>query len=215
MEAILDQLETAGVVPVVVIEDPADAPALVGALKEGGLPVAEITLRTEAAMEAIRAASNAHPDVLIGAGSVLLPDQVYPVADAGARFVVSPGIDEDVVERTRARGILSLPGCATASDVMRARKLGLDTVKYFPAELSGGLAMIKAIAAPFPGLRFVPTGGVSTGNLEDYLRDPLILAVGGSWMVKPHVARARDWGSITKMTREAVAIVRRTRGGNA
>lgn len=214
MDAILDQIQAAGIVPVVVIEDPSDAPALVGALSEGGLPIAEITFRTTAAVEAIRAAVEAHPDALVGAGSVLLPEQVDAAVDAGARFVVSPGLEEGVVRRTLERGVNSLPGCATPSDLMRARRLGLEVVKFFPAEPSGGLPMIKAIAAPFPGLRFVPTGGVSTGNLEAYLTDPRILAVGGSWMVKPAVVRARDWAEVTSAARAAVAAVHRARSGH-
>jgi 2-dehydro-3-deoxyphosphogluconate aldolase/(4S)-4-hydroxy-2-oxoglutarate aldolase len=200
-------------VPVVVIDDPADAPALVGALKAGGLPIAEITFRTSAAEAAIRSATEAHPDALIGAGSVLLPEQVDAAVGAGARFVVSPGLEESVVQRTRESGALPLPGTATASDLMRARVLGLVVVKFFPAEPTGGLAMIKAIAAPFPGMRFVPTGGVNSGNLETYLSDPRILAVGGSWMVRKELVAARDWAAVTQATREAMAAVKRARGG--
>jgi 2-dehydro-3-deoxyphosphogluconate aldolase/(4S)-4-hydroxy-2-oxoglutarate aldolase len=215
MDASLEQIQRAGLVPVVVIEDPDDAPALVGALVEGGLPVAEITFRTAAAEDAIRAATEAYPDVLIGAGSVLVPAQVDAALAAGARFVVSPGLVEAVVRRTQEGGALAMPGCATPSDLMRARGLDLDVVKFFPAEPSGGLAMIRAIAAPFPGMRFVPTGGISTGNLEDYLADPRILAVGGSWMVKKSLVAAKDWPAITHATQEAVAAVKRARSGHA
>lgn len=212
MDAILDRIGRAGLVPVVVIDDPEQAPSLMGALIEGGLPVAEFTFRTEAAEDAIRAATEAYPDALIGAGSVLVPDQVDAALAAGAKFVVSPGLVESVVKRTQEGGALSLPGTATASDLMRARCLGLDVVKFFPAEPSGGLDMIKAIAAPFPGMRFLPTGGVNTNNLESYLTDPHIIAVGGSWMVKPAMVKERDWAGITAATRQAVAAVRRARG---
>jgi 2-dehydro-3-deoxyphosphogluconate aldolase/(4S)-4-hydroxy-2-oxoglutarate aldolase len=211
MHTTLEQIHAAGVVPVVVIDDPTLAPDLVGALSDGGLPVAEITFRTAAAEEAIRAATAAHPDALIGAGSVLVPAQVDTAIDAGAAFIVSPGLEESIVQRAQQRGIPALPGCATPSDLMRATALGLDVVKFFPAEHSGGLGMIKAIAAPFPGLRFVPTGGIDQGNLESYLEDPRILAVGGSWMVKRSLVTARDWAQVTKATRAAVAAVHRTR----
>jgi 2-dehydro-3-deoxyphosphogluconate aldolase/(4S)-4-hydroxy-2-oxoglutarate aldolase len=215
MDGILGQIQTAGVVPVVVMDDPADAPALVGALIEGGLPIAEITFRTAAAEEAIRAATEAHPDALIGAGSVVLPEQVDTAVAAGARFVVSPGLEESVVRRTLELGAVAPPGCTTASDLMKARQLGLDVVKFFHAELSGGLAMIKALAAPFPGLRFLPSGGINIGNLESNLADQHILAVGGSWMVKPSVVRARDWGEVASGARASVAAVHRARGTHA
>lgn len=212
MDSILEQIQQAGIVPVVVIDDPADAPALVGALIDGGLPVAEITYRTAAAEEAIRSATEAHPDAIIGAGSVLTTTQVDSAAAAGARFIVSPGLVENVVARTQEHEIAALPGCQTPSDLMRARQLELDIVKFFPAEPSGGLAMIKAIVAPFPGLRLVPTGGIDLSNIEEYLADPRIAAVGGSWMVPTASVRARDWSAITAATRQAVAAVQRARG---
>jgi 2-dehydro-3-deoxyphosphogluconate aldolase / (4S)-4-hydroxy-2-oxoglutarate aldolase len=212
MEAVLERIGRAGIVPVVVIDDPADAPALVGALVEGGLPIAEFTFRTPAAADAIEAAIEAYPEALIGAGSVVLPSQVDAALAAGADFIVSPGMESGIVTRTQAAGALALPGCATPTDLMVARQLGLDVVKFFPAEASGGLAMIKAIAAPFPGLRFVPTGGINTANLEDYLVDPRILAVGGSWMVEAKMVRAHEWNGITAATRQAVAAVQRSRG---
>ena len=164
MVSIVDRISELGVVPVVVIDDPADAPALARALQDGGLPVAEFTFRTDAAVAAIRAAAVACPDVLVGAGSVLLPEQVDAAVEAGARFIVSPGIDDAVVRRTLHHGLTSLPGCATPSDLMRARRLGLDVVKFFPAEAVGGIEMLQAIAAPFPGLRYVPTGGIDAGQ---------------------------------------------------
>jgi 2-dehydro-3-deoxyphosphogluconate aldolase/(4S)-4-hydroxy-2-oxoglutarate aldolase len=207
MDRTLEEIAHHGVVPVVVIDDATAAAALVGALSAGGLPVAEFTFRTPAAAEAIRGAASAFPDALIGAGSVLEPAQVDVAVDAGARFIVSAGLDEDVVERARARGVSALPGCATASELMRARRLGLECVKLFPAEALGGLRMLRAVAAPFPGLRFVPTGGIEASTLADYLAEPRVLAVGGSWMVRPDLVRAAEWATITQLTREAVRIV--------
>ncbi len=213
MVSIVDRISELGVVPVVVIDDPADAPALARALQDGGLPVAEFTFRTDAAVAAIRAASAACPDVLVGAGSVLLPEQVDAAVEAGARFIVSPGIDDDVVLRARHHGLASLPGCSTPSDLMRARRLGLDVVKFFPAEAVGGIEMLQAIAAPFPGMRFVPTGGIDAANMAVYLADSRVLAVGGSWMVKPALVRARDWAAVSAAAREAVTTVHRLREG--
>jgi 2-dehydro-3-deoxyphosphogluconate aldolase/(4S)-4-hydroxy-2-oxoglutarate aldolase len=207
MNTVLDEIGALGVVPVVVIDDPADAPALVAALDGGGLPVAEFTFRTAAAVEAIRAASAARPTALIGAGSVTTPDQVDAAVDAGARFIVSPGLDEGVVGRARERGVVALPGCATATDLTHARRMGLDAVKFFPAEAAGGIATLRALAAPFPGLRFVPTGGIDVVKMGRYLADRRVLAVGGSWMVRPDLLRARDWPAVTALTREAMRAV--------
>jgi 2-dehydro-3-deoxyphosphogluconate aldolase/(4S)-4-hydroxy-2-oxoglutarate aldolase len=204
MHPLLDEIGGLGVIPVVVIDEPADAPALVAALADGGLPVAEFTFRTAAAAEAIRAATAARPDALIGAGTVTTPSQVDAAVAAGARFIVSPGLDEDVVRRTLELGALPLPGCATATDMMRARRLGIDVVKFFPAEAAGGIAMMRALAAPFPGLRFVPTGGIDLANMDRYLADRRVLAVGGSWMVRPDLLRGGDWAAVTQLAAAAV-----------
>ena len=209
MSQVLEQIGDLAIVPVVVIDDPADAPALVGALSDGGLPVAEFTFRTAAAAEAIRAASAAYPDACIGAGTVTSPEQVDAAVDAGARFIVSPGLDADVVRRAQARGVDALPGCATATDISAARRLGLDVVKFFPAEAAGGIAALRALAAPFPGLRFLPTGGIDATSMDRYLADLRVLAVGGSWMVRPDLLRARDWAGVTALTRDAVRAVHR------
>ena len=214
MDATLERIGLVGVIPVVVMDDPRDAPALLEALAAGGLPMAEITFRTAAAAEAIAAATRAHPDALIGAGSVLTPEQVDAAVDAGARFVVSPGLEATVVERTRHRGATPLPGCSTASDLMHAWRLGLDTVKFFPSEPLGGLTMLRALAAPFPGMRFVPTGGVGQSNLESYLAEPRVLAVGGSWMVPRAALEAREWAVVTGDARAASAAVRRARASH-
>jgi 2-dehydro-3-deoxyphosphogluconate aldolase/(4S)-4-hydroxy-2-oxoglutarate aldolase len=207
MSDAIERISSLGVVPVVVIDDASDAPALARALERGGLPVAEFTFRTEAAVAAIRAAAEACPGVLVGAGSVILPDQVDAAVAAGARFIVSPGIDDEVVARALQLGVAVLPGCATPSDLMRARRLGLACVKFFPAEAVGGLEMLKAIAAPFPGLTFVPTGGIDADNMGRYLADSRVLAVGGSWMVKPALVKARDWGAVAALAQAAVATV--------
>ncbi len=204
MHALLEEIGGLGVIPVVTIDEPADAPALIAALADGGLPTAEFTFRTPAAIEAIRAASAARPDAIIGAGTVTTPAQVDAAVDAGARFIVSPGLDEDVVRRSRELGALPLPGCATATDLTRARRLGMDAVKFFPAEAAGGIAMLRALAAPFPGLRFVPTGGIDIANMDPYLGDRRVLAVGGSWMVRPDLLKARDWASVTQLAAMAV-----------
>jgi 2-dehydro-3-deoxyphosphogluconate aldolase / (4S)-4-hydroxy-2-oxoglutarate aldolase len=206
MSESMERIRALGVVPVVVIDDPADAPDLARALRAGGLPIAELTFRTDAALAAIRATAAACPDVLVGAGSVLLTAQVEAAVEAGARFIVSPGIDDAVVQRAQELGVAVLPGCATPSDLMRARRLGLETVKFFPAQAMGGLAMLQAVAAPFPGLRFVPTGGIDAGNMAAWLAEPRVLAVGGSWMVKPSLLRTRDWESVSALAREAVRI---------
>ena len=206
MTSSMGRIEETRIVPMVAVDSADQAVALAHALDAGGLPMVEITFRTEAAVDAIRAVTAACPDVLVGAGSVLVVEQVEAAVEAGARFIVSPGLDEVVVERTLALGITALPGCATASDLMRARRLGIDCVKLFPAEALGGLAMLAALAAPFPGMRFVPTGGIDPGNLEAYLRDRRVLAVGGSWMAAPALVRAAAWDEITVRARAAMAI---------
>ncbi|MGH2926649.1 MAG: bifunctional 4-hydroxy-2-oxoglutarate aldolase/2-dehydro-3-deoxy-phosphogluconate aldolase [Solirubrobacteraceae bacterium] len=193
-------------VPVVVLQDAAAAPPLADALVAGGLPVAEVTFRTPAAEAALRALAS-RTDVLAGAGTVLTPDQVDRAADAGARFVVSPGVSAAVVQRGQELGLAVLPGVATASEVMKALDLGIDVVKFFPAETSGGPAAVKALAAPFPGLRFVPTGGIGAAQLPGYLGIPAVAAVGGSWMVAPSLVAAHDFDEITRRTAAAVAAV--------
>lgn len=202
---VLSQLERATLVPVVVIDDAADADGLAQALVTGGLPVAEVTFRTAAAPEAIRVMAE-RGDVVIGAGTVLTPDQVDQAVAAGARYVVSPGLSRAVVERAQEHGILALPGCVTATEIQAALELGLSTVKFFPAGTSGGAPAIKALSAPFGGVSFVPTGGVSAANLADYLAIPAVKAVGGSWMVPQKMVAAHEFDAITALTAEAVAL---------
>jgi 2-dehydro-3-deoxyphosphogluconate aldolase/(4S)-4-hydroxy-2-oxoglutarate aldolase len=203
-EEILDRLTGYRLVPVVVLDDPGDAGPLAAALVAGGLPVAEVTFRTAAATEAIRAIAD-RGDVLVGAGTVLSPAQVDAAVGAGAGFVVSPGTSRAVVERCAELGVPALPGAVTATEVQAALELGVSVVKFFPAGASGGAETIAALAAPFTGVRFVPTGGIGPGNLADYLRLTCVAAVGGSWMVPRERIRAGDFAAVTTLTRQAVA----------
>jgi 2-dehydro-3-deoxyphosphogluconate aldolase/(4S)-4-hydroxy-2-oxoglutarate aldolase len=198
----------ARLVPVVVLDDAADAGPLAGALVDGGLPVAEVTFRTAAAADAIRAMAQ-RGDVLLGAGTVLTPAQVDQAVAAGAGYVVSPGLSRAVVERCAEHGVLALPGAVTATEVQAALELGLTAVKFFPAGTSGGPAAIRALAAPFGGVRFVPTGGVGPADVGDYLAVDAVLAVGGSWMVPRDRVAAGDVEAVRRLTAEAVALVRR------
>jgi len=205
----LTALTRARLVPVVVIDSAADAGLLGAALVAGGLPVAEVTFRTAAAGEAIRALV-ARGDILVGAGTVLTPEQVDQAVAAGASYVVSPGLSRAVVERCRERGVLALPGAVTATEVQAALELGVSTVKFFPAGTSGGAAAVAALAAPFGGVRFVPTGGIGPKNLADYLALPCVAAVGGSWMVPRDRIAAGDFEGIRALTAEAVALAQQS-----
>jgi 2-dehydro-3-deoxyphosphogluconate aldolase / (4S)-4-hydroxy-2-oxoglutarate aldolase len=203
---IIDSIATGGIVPVVVLTDPAAADPLATALLHGGLRCAEVTFRTDAAVDAIKAMA-AHPELLVGAGTVLTPAQVDQAVEAGARFIVSPGFSAAVVTHCRERGVPVFPGVATPTEIQMALEAGLDTVKFFPAEQLGGAPMVKALSAPFRGVRFIPTGGVTTANLRDYLALPSVLAVGGTWMVAPDLLAAGRWDEVTARTRSALAEV--------
>jgi 2-dehydro-3-deoxyphosphogluconate aldolase/(4S)-4-hydroxy-2-oxoglutarate aldolase len=203
--AVLDQLAAHLLVPVVVLDDAARADGLAAALVAGGLPVAEVTFRTSAAEESIRVMA-ARGDVLVGAGTVLTAAQVDHAVGAGARFVVSPGLSRAVVERCAEHGVVALPGAVTATEVQAALELGVTTLKFFPAGTSGGAKAIAALAAPFGGVRFVPTGGVGPGNLADYLALPSVHAVGGSWMVPRDTVAAGDVDTVRALTADAVAL---------
>jgi 2-dehydro-3-deoxyphosphogluconate aldolase/(4S)-4-hydroxy-2-oxoglutarate aldolase len=205
-------LGRARLVPVVVLDDAADAGPLADALLAGGLPVAEVTFRTPAAGDAIRAMAD-RGDVLLGAGTVLTPAQVDQAVAAGASYVVSPGLSRAVVERCAEHGILALPGTVTATEVQAALELGLTTVKFFPAGTSGGAPAIAALAGPFAGVRFIPTGGVGPANLADYLGIEAVVAVGGSWMVPRDRIRAGDFETVRRLTGEAVALARAASSG--
>ena len=211
MNELLQRVEEMGVVPVVVLNDAKDAAPLAKALCDGGLPCAEVTFRTEAAEESIRIMATQFPQMLIGAGTVLTIDQVDRAVAAGAKFIVSPGFDPEIVDYCIEKGILVLPGCITPSEVAQAVKRGLSVIKFFPAEQFGGVATIKALAAPYTSVRFMPTGGVSAKNLADYLGFKKIVACGGSWMVKGDMIAAGEFDKIKEMTAEAVALVKEIR----
>lgn len=202
---VLEQVCAGGVIPVVVIDDPDLAPPLGDALKRGGLPVAEVTFRTPAAVEALRALA-ADTELVVGAGTVVRPEQVDWARDAGASFVVTPGLSGRVLERCREVGMPLLPGIATPSEVIAALDSGIDLVKFFPAEASGGVAMLRALGAPFPNVRFVPTGGISSSNAPAYLSLAAVAAVGGSWIVDSELIRAGNFAAVERLAREAVAM---------
>ncbi|MGV8976793.1 MAG: bifunctional 4-hydroxy-2-oxoglutarate aldolase/2-dehydro-3-deoxy-phosphogluconate aldolase [Cellulomonas sp.] len=206
---VLSALTAARLVPVVVLDDAQDADALAGSLVAGGLPVAEVTFRTAAAQDSIRAMS-ARGDILVGAGTVLTPEQVDQAVAAGASYVVSPGLSRAVVERCQEHGILALPGAVTATEIQAALELGLTAVKFFPAGTAGGAGAIAALAAPFGGVSFVPTGGIGPKNLHEYLAIPSIVAVGGSWMVPRDRVTAGDFAAIVELTAAAVALAHRS-----
>ena len=212
MNAVLEKIQELGIVPVVVLEDAKDAKPLAQALCEGGLPCAEVTFRTAAAEECIRIMAQEFPDMLIGAGTVLTTEQVDRAVAAGAKFIVSPGINPKVVKYCVEKGIPITPGCITPSEVEIAIENGLEVVKFFPAEQAGGLAMIKAMAAPYVGMKFMPTGGISPENVREYLAYDRIIACGGSWMVKGDLIKAGNFDKIVELTKEAAAIVKEIRG---
>jgi 2-dehydro-3-deoxyphosphogluconate aldolase/(4S)-4-hydroxy-2-oxoglutarate aldolase len=209
---VLAQLGALGVVPVVVIEHAEDAPGIANALMEGGLPCVEITFRTTAAEEAIRRISADLPDMLVGAGTVLTVEQAQKAVRAGAKFMVAPGVDPEILEWCAAREVPITPGVATPTDVTAALGKGLRVVKFFPAEAFGGIATLEAISAAFPDVRFIPTGGINTKNLANYLSLRCVHACGGSWMLKKDLITEQRLGEITERTKEAVAIVRQVRG---
>lgn len=211
MENIMVQIEKTGVIPVVVINDVEDAEPLAQALCEGGLPCAEVTFRTAAAEESIRKMTDIYPDMLIGAGTVLTTEQVDRAVAAGAKFIVSPGFDPEVVDYCILKQIPVFPGCITPSEVAQAAKRGLKVVKFFPAAQFGGVSTIQALTAPYVGLKFMPTGGVNAKNLADYLQCKSIIACGGSWMVKSDLIKAGEFEKIKDMTKEAVSLVNEIR----
>ena len=211
MHEVLEKIQEIGIVPVVVLEDAKDAAPLAQALMDGGLPCAEVTFRTDAAEESIRIMSEQFPDMLVGAGTVLTTDQVDRAVAAGAKFIVSPGLNPRIVKYCVDKGILITPGCSNPSDVEQALENGLEVVKFFPAEAAGGLPMIKAMAAPYVDVKFMPTGGINAKNVRDYLAYNRIIACGGSWMVKGELVKEGRFDEIEKLTREAVEIVKESR----
>ena len=212
MEKVIDKLMTYGVVPVVVIDDVTDAVPLAEALMKGGLECAEVTFRTEAAADALKAMTENFPDMFVGAGTVLSAKQVDEAISAGAKFIVSPGFDPEVVDYCISKNIPIIPGTITPSEVAQGVKRGLKVLKFFPAEQAGGLPMIKAMAAPYTGVKFMPTGGINEKNLRDYLSFDKISACGGSWMVKSDLIKSGDFTKIEQLTAEAVKAVKEIRG---
>lgn len=204
MNGILERVSNIGIIPVIAIEDAAKAVPLAKALVAGGLPAAEVTFRTDAAEEAMRAIVKEVPEMLVGAGTVLTPEQADRALDAGAKFIVTPGFNPEMVKYVLSKGGLIMPGTATPGEMEQAMSLGLSAVKFFPAEQNGGIATLKAVAGPYKNLKWMPTGGVNTKNLMDYLSFNQILACGGTWMVKKELIEAENWDEITRISREAV-----------
>lgn len=205
--SILQEISNIGIIPVIKINDAKKAVPLAKALIDGGLAAAEVTFRTEAAEEAISNISKAYPDMLVGAGTVLTIEQAERAVAAGAKFIVSPGFNPKVVKWCLEKGVTPLPGCTTPTEIEQALELGLSVVKFFPAEQSGGLAKIKAMSAPYGGVKFMPTGGVSLENVNEYLAFNKIVACGGSFMVKESYIDNDNWDEITKLTKQSVSTM--------
>ena len=211
MKTLEERFYDYAVVPVVVLNNADDAVPLADALIKGGLPCAEVTFRTDAAEESIRRICESFPDMLVGAGTVLTTEQVERAHKAGAKFIVSPGFDPEIIDCCISIGLPVLPGCITPSEIAQAVTRGLKVVKFFPAEQSGGVAMIKAMAAPYSMVKFMPTGGISTKNLADYLSCDKILCCGGSWMVKEDLIKSGSFDKITDIKKQATALARSIR----
>ncbi|MCX4860718.1 bifunctional 4-hydroxy-2-oxoglutarate aldolase/2-dehydro-3-deoxy-phosphogluconate aldolase [Streptomyces canus] len=199
-------LDVAPVVPVVVIEDASDAVPLARALVAGGLPAIEVTLRTPVALDAIRAIAGEVPEAVVGAGTVITPDQVTETVAAGARFLVSPGWTDVLLEAMQASGVPFLPGVSTTSEVVALLERGVTEMKFFPAEAAGGTAYLRSLAGPLPQARFCPTGGIGPANAPDYLALPNVGCVGGTWMLPANAIAARDWGRVETLAREAAEL---------
>ena len=211
MNDVMTLIEKTGIIPVVVLDSAADAEPLARALVNGGLPCAEVTFRTAAAEESIRIMSERFPEMLVGAGTVLTVEQVDRAIAAGARFIVSPGTNPRVVKYCMERNIPIIPGVCTPTEVEAALELGLSTLKFFPAEPAGGLKMIKAMAAPYTTVRFMPTGGIDAKNVGEYLSYNRIIACGGSWMVKGDLVKEGRFDEIERLTREAAELAEKYR----
>lgn len=211
MGLVIEKIQQTGIVPVVVLENTTDAAPLAKALCEGGLPCAEVTFRTKAARDSIRIMTKEFPEMFVGAGTVLTIKQVDQAAEAGAKFIVSPGFDPEIVDYCLEKGIPVFPGCVTPSEIAQAVKRGLKVVKFFPAESFGGVAAIKALAAPYTDIKFMPTGGINAENLSNYLKFDKVTACGGSWMVKGKLIKAGKFEEIKELSAEAVRLVKEIR----
>ena len=212
MEHILKKLAACGIVPVVVLDDTKDAVPTARALLAGGVDVMEITFRTAAAADSIRAVRESCPEMLVGAGTVITLDQCKQALECGAKFIVSPGFDPEVVSWCAERNVPITPGCVTPTEIMAAMKRGLNVVKFFPAGVYGGLKAMKTLSAPFGGIKFIPTGGVDAKNLKEYLEAPFIHAVGGSWLCPKKEITAGNFDAVRALCREASEIVKEARG---
>jgi len=201
-----DQLASVRLVPVIVIKDVTKAVPLAKALCEGGLPCAEVTFRTPQAADAISEIAKAMPDMLLGAGTVLTPAQVDRAIAAGAKYIVAPGLNPDVVRYCQSKNIPMLPGVCTPSEVEQGLSLGLTALKFFPAEAAGGVNMLKSLSGPYGDVKFMPTGGITQNNLKDYLAVKSVFACGGSWMVKDELIESGNFAEITRLTSEAVTM---------
>ncbi len=207
MNKVLEEISKIGIVPVIALDDVKDAEPLAKALIEGGLPCAEVTFRTKAAEESIKIMSSKFPELLVGAGTVLTIEQADKAVAAGAKFIVSPGFNPKVVKHCIEKDIPVTPGCSSPSDVEQAIELGLEVVKFFPAEAAGGLNMIKSMAAPYVNMKFMPTGGINEKNVTSYLDFDKVIACGGSWMVNKDMVKAGDFESIKKLTKKSLEVM--------
>ncbi len=208
---VLDRLHGCGVVPVVVLDDVKDAVATANALLAGGVDVMEITFRTAAAADSIKAVAENCPDMLVGAGTVITLEQCKQAVECGAKFIVSPGFDEEVVRWCVERSVPITPGCVTPSEIMAAMKLGLTVVKFFPAGVYGGLSAMKALSGPFGGIKFIPTGGVNSHNIGEFIAAPFIHAVGGSWVCPKADIAAGNFERITELCKQARTAIQEVR----
>lgn len=214
MSDVIKKISKAGVIPVIRLDDVSKAEPLANALAESGLPIAEVTFRTEGAASAIKRMRDAVPNMLVGAGTVLTCQQVNDALEAGAEFIVSPGLNPKVVKFCIDADVPIIPGAVTPTEIEAALEFNITTVKFFPAEQSGGLKYIKAVSAPYSAVTFIPTGGITIDNLTEYLSFSRVIACGGSWMVKPSLINAGDFSEIKRITRQAVDIVRIVRSNN-
>ena len=213
MNDLQKKISEIGVVPVIKLSNPQrDAKPLADALCAGGVPVAEVTFRAAGAADAIRIMAESHPEMLVGAGTVLNEQQVDEAIAAGAKYIVTPGLDIEIVKYCQKKGITVFPGCTTATDYHAAYRLGLEVLKFFPAEQSGGLDKIKSLSAPFPMFKVMPTGGIGLKNLATYAASPVICACGGSYMVTADLIDNGKWDEITELCRKSVEIVKEARG---